>query len=815
MFASVFKRRKFLLAGAAVLWLLCLWLASGVKLEEDLFKLLPDRDPEIASFRQLLSAFELMDSMFIAVGAEQGSPINAAGFLAEKMRKSDLFNSITLEWRDDDVLTVMDILRRHRADFFSESAKSGAENKLRPEALKAKFSHWKRLLTETPAPVLADTFRNDPVGLDAFLLEKLKAMKAFSGKMQVKGGRLFSKDGGNLLIMARPAFPASDIKRSEKLVEFMDTAIGEAERKYSSEKLRVSWLAGHRFSVENARKMKLGLMISISISITSILILALLIYRRPLLALLNFLPVLFGGAAALALTRLIYPEVSAIAIGCGSLLVGITVDYGIHVCYHADQLRGESIGKDSLIKLLKKLSGPLSMGALTTVAAFLVLQFSVLPGYRQLSVFAAAGVLAAAIFALLVLPLLIPLKPGFGFKRPVLRISDIFPVIFRWLANHRIAAGIFILLFTGFAVAGTMRLKFEGDLRHMNAASPEIERDRQQIVGAFGDPLASVSVVVAGKTAGEAFQSSEELLKVLKNMESRGNVTSVTSISILLPGPRTVKSNRQRWKKFWSKEQISRTKKSISMAAEDNGFVPEAFTPFYESVANVPAEPLGLEDFRQTVFADIFRNLIGKSGSGETMIMTRAALSPEFAFDEFRKQLESRFPGVIVYRGTAMVAYIMKLIYREIYRIALIAFAVIVILLWLYHRNFKMTGVNLLPLLLSLIWSFGMMGWFGVKINLMNCVISIFVFGLVVDYSIFLVSAKGMSGNGGYLSHTGGAIAFSALTTMFGLGAMLFGLHPAFVSLGFAATLGIGGGFLAVVLTVPALLPGNFVKITN
>jgi predicted RND superfamily exporter protein len=97
------------------------------------------------------------------------------------------------------------------------------------------------------------------------------------------------------------------------------------------------------------------------------------------------------------------------------------------------------------------------------------------------------------------------------------------------------------------------------------------------------------------------------------------------------------------------------------------------------------------------------------------------------------------------------------------------------------------------------------LGWLGIKINIINSIISVFIFGLVIDYSIFLVSS--LKQNQLNFTHTsGGAILISALTTMIGLGALVFAGHPALYSLGLTALIGIGSGLIVVIFFVPAVL---------
>jgi predicted RND superfamily exporter protein len=91
----------------------------------------------------------------------------------------------------------------------------------------------------------------------------------------------------------------------------------------------------------------------------------------------------------------------------------------------------------------------------------------------------------------------------------------------------------------------------------------------------------------------------------------------------------------------------------------------------------------------------------------------------------------------------------------------------------------------------------------------MNCIIGIFIFGLVIDYSIFLTAAwqKASGTDDRHLARSSGAVTISALTTIAGLGALVMARHPALHSLGLTALLGISAGLISVLLIIPLFRP--------
>src|SRR6185503_4758224 len=134
--------------------------------------------------------------------------------------------------------------------------------------------------------------------------------------------------------------------------------------------------------------------------------------------------------------------------------------------------------------------------------------------------------------------------------------------------------------------------------------------------------------------------------------------------------------------------------------------------------------------------------------------------------------------------------------------LALLAVAGIVFL-WL--GDLLLTGVILLPLGLGLLWTLGILGWAGEKLNLVNAVFIVFLFGVGIDYSIFVATGYLQRFRSG-LDRTAemrASVLLCALTTCAGFGTMALARHPVLHSIGMIAGVGIGCATLAAQLFVP------------
>jgi predicted RND superfamily exporter protein len=196
------------------------------------------------------------------------------------------------------------------------------------------------------------------------------------------------------------------------------------------------------------------------------------------------------------------------------MLLGVAVDLGIHILYHIDQINGERPRKEQIVEILDKLFWPLILCSATTIVAFFALERSVLPGYQSLGHFAVLGFTGATIFAMFILPLLVPLRPRPVAPRPpLLPVARVFPALFMALARHKGVVAVLLAVSLVACLPGLLKLRFEGDYQKMNAVSPRSKAtgtDR----GDFRRGHTSTSIVVRGSL--EASLHREELYAALK-----------------------------------------------------------------------------------------------------------------------------------------------------------------------------------------------------------------------------------------------------------------------------------------------------------
>jgi len=780
----------------AICLLLSAWMtfsAFNLKLQEDIMDLLPLEDTTLGRYADVLRIFRASDRLVFMVTLKSGDSnvdliITAADYLAEVLQNHPFIQQVQYRWDAGDINETIGVLRPFHADFFSQKDAQQLTMWLTPESLNQMMVDWKRLLQETPAPFLSQQFKADPLGMDRLFMQKLESLATLDNMTTIEKGILFSPDRRSLLLTATPSIPSTDSLKGKQLVNDIQCIIEKATDEVSHA-VDIAWLGGHRFAVDNAVFIKRDITLIASISLSMISILCLLVFKRIHYFILALLPAIFGVLAASSSIFFFRSQISAIVLGMGGVLIAIAVDYGIHVLYRVDQLKDHSFKKETLIDLVSNISTPLLLCAGTTLTAFIVLIFSSFPGYSQLGWFSVIGISAAVVFVFFILPLTITGRGSF--KRRMLPIADFFKY-YRHIAKKYkrtwviLSISIFLLAFPGL-----LHLHFDGDIEKLNMISPEVQKDWSALKATFPGVINTSFIIMRDQDKNNLFEQGEKIHEWLANHKFNASVQTAAT-SWLYPSKKIRQENRKRWQDFWQGDRKSLLMENLKILSKNHGIRPSFFI---HAIEGLPG-PMPPYDVKQVME----RSLIGQILSNQLhledehkLLLIPFSLKDSKKIDDFGNQVNESFPYAFVSNGSVFIKNIIQYIYHEFVKLGCLSLGAILIFIFLFSRSFTKTAGFFLPLLQALGFTFGIMGWMHIPLTIMSVLVIIFIFGLVIDYSLFLGHAA--QKNVSDFSDTAGAVALSALSTLCGLGALVFAKHPALHSIGVTALLGVGSGF--------------------
>ncbi len=778
-FYRFFSSRHPLLAGlVALFWAASLLALAGMTVDEDIRSMLPDEPPEVVRHFRLLQQSPLSNKLLVEVSAGEGvstpSLIEAADRLAHAMGPpwfSRVMNGPPVTRGEGLQAFLMDAL----PSLFTEEDRERVTRFLAPDSVKARLEQVFQDLHSPAGWGGREFVRQDPLGLRILTLEKLRHVSPIP-EMNVVDGRFVSRDGRHVLLIAETPVGMTDARGGKALIAGF--------RRLADETLppgvEAFLYGGHLYTVANAESVQRDLRVVLSVS-SGILLLLFLLFIRSWSGLVILLVPASTLLTAAAGTALVASPVSAVTLGFGAVLLGISIDFGVHVYF---ALRGAAPHEAE--EVTGRVAVPVLFGGLTTMAAFGVLLLSSIPGQRQLGFFSLFGMAAALLLSLVALPHWIrPLKR----EEPVAldrRTGTRSPwVVWAWIA---------FLCLGGWQAT---RLEFDGDLRSLNQAPAGVQKMEDRLTRTWGKLLGRAILVAEGRDMASAAEVNDRLFSRLRKLVPGGDIMSLAP---LLPSSRTQEENRQRWCAFWSDERVDAVRETMAGIGGDLGFSREAFDPFFERLRGKASE-LGTDDLVRAGLEEILGGFVLRSEDG-IRILSLISDSPALA-SELSGVLGDA-PEVHVISPAAFGDMISRALARDFIWFILGAGGAVLLLLGLLLRSPGRVGSALVPVVTGLAAVTGGMALLGIPMNAFHTVAAVLILGLGVDYGVFMVM-RVIRGPG---LCTEKAVLVSGLTTLAGFGALALADHPALHAIGVTVLLGIGAAVPAALLVVPALHRG-------
>ena len=792
----------------AVLLLLVLFAASSVllsrrlKLNEDFTDMLPMSVPAIAEQVEALKHVRQADRLFVDIQTTALEPerlTQAADQMHAALREIPELSDFRYDIEATDMRDMFEQLQAQLPVLLNANELHELEVRLQTPALEQRLAWMKKAMSQPQGLMLKEVAQTDPAGLGDVVSLRLRALQAGIGDAHIVAGRITSADGRHILISAVPDFRPSELRRSAPLMSAVLSAARKVETQFPAGSVHIAITGAHRVALDNATMIREDSTRTSVIATIAVALLMFAAYRRRWLALLGLAPTVFGVLGALLAFHFTGDVVSAIAIGCGSILIGVTVDYGIYVLYHMDD--SPSANRLQLAQAVAQLAPALTFGALTTMAAFFVMFFSPVSGHRQLGLFGVVGVALAAVFALVVLPLFIPVgAAGSGRKLPLTKVMQ---HLFDWRDHRALVVLPLLLLFSGLCVAGMVRLRFDGDLARLNGVTTETRRDDDLVREVWGKALSLTTVVVTGASREEALQKNEQVCAVMRTLQEQRVIDSFSSIAPLFPSEQTRRSNFRDWQAFWTEERRSDLSHSLASAAGSLGFRTNAFNPFLERLAS-PAPPpdslAGAASALNRLLSDYW-----SEKDGNISICTLVKAPDRRSFLRLREAVLKETPGALLLNKAALTDEIARVAKSVLPVFGVLVAVLNALLLFLLLGRLELVLITLLPMAAGVFWTLGTLGLLGLPIDMSNFIFVIFVIGVGGDYSLFMVMAElePLRGYTKRTASTGGAVTICALTALFGVGVLVLARHPALFSVGLTALLGISFSLLATLFLVP------------
>jgi hydrophobe/amphiphile efflux-3 (HAE3) family protein len=174
-------------------------------------------------------------------------------------------------------------------------------------------------------------------------------------------------------------------------------------------------------------------------------------------------------------------------------------------------------------------------------------------------------------------------------------------------------------------------------------------------------------------------------------------------------------------------------------------------------------------------------------------------------------------PGVFltVTGSPQLTSDIFRLLEEDSVNVTVIAGIIILVLLLVVLRDPFRVFQTYTPILFSITWTFGVMGWLDIALSVATAAVGAFIIGLGIEYGIFFVKRFEEALNEGSsvedsirvaVMGIGSAITSSATTTIIGFLALTLTILPIIQILGITLALSIFFSLIAALLVNPAFM---------
>ena len=792
-----FERHKILFYLSLISCVLLMgFFALQVRFEENITQFFPDTKDSQNTIK-VFDNLKIKDKIIIMLSSadtcqrvEPDSLIEAAGQLQQTLTEKaggTLIKGIFAQVDQSLIGGATDFVYEHLPLFLTDTDYQRFDSLLTEKGIQAIMQKNYTNLLSPAGIALRSYILRDPLGLGSEALKHLQDFQ-LEANYEIYDEHIFSKDGSTLLMFITPVFSTGSTGKNDELIKILEEELQHVQGE--SPTIRAEYFGGPSVGVYNARQIKKDTILTSSLALLIIIVFISLVFKRKRSIPLIITPVLFGGLFALFLIFFIKGSISAIAVGAGSAVMGIALSYSIHMLAHQNHV-------STVQQLIKEIAYPLTVGSFTTIGAFMGLIFTSSDLLRDFGLFASLALVGTTLFCLIYLPHFLKGQADVKQGR-VLRIIEKINA-YSYEKNKWLVGG--ILLITIICLFTSQKVGFNNDMMSLNYEPQHLKQSEEKLMQLFDSDEKTVLFVSVGKDMNQATETYAITNQKLSTLKDQGLIKDYASASQFLISPQEQQLRLKRWKDYWTDEKQQQIRKQLETAATEYRFRPGSFDPFYQWLN----QPFG--EYHYTAQED---DLSGKllnewqtSADSITMLISQIRISDqnkETVYQNFSKAQD-----VVIFDRSYFANKWVSAINDDFYLILYISSFLIFFALWFSYGRIELTLMSFLPMLVSWVIILGLMGILGIEFNIINIILSTFIFGIGDDFSIFIMDGlqnKYRTGQKVLNSHKT-AIFFSAFTTVVGMGALVFAKHPALQSISLISILGM----IAVVLVAYTIQP--------
>lgn len=542
---------------------------------------------------------------------------------------------------------------------------------------------------------------------------------------------------------------------------------------------------------EANEKIGRDVMILLPIGLLLMLIFFWVSFREVKGMLLPFTVVVISIIVSMALIPLMGWELSIIGILIPIMMIAIANNYGVHFIAKYQELNAldPNDTMDNIVsEALSYLRKPVVLCGLTTIVGILGLVVHILLPASQMGIVSSIGIALALLLSLTFIPALLSvMKKGKVHFHPegenkglIIQMLD---KTGHFLVNKPVLTLVIFIAFFLFSAAGLFKFGVASDFNEILPAGHPFNKSIDIADNSFGGSKVITLVFEGDIKEPELLNRMVNYEEQLEKVKGIGSVTSIATIikkmSTALNDPADTLWNR-----------IPQSRNAVAQ---------------YIELYSMNGDP---SDFETFVDFDYTKAAMTIQYASEGMKDTKRVISAV-------NEITGNDPARTVAGGYSLVEMEMsESVVKGQYYSLLFALVAIYILIALIFKSFTAGLLGSLPLIFSVLCTFGFMGWSGIELNIVTALLSSISIGLGVDFTIHMFwrmkneIAMGLSYESAArtaLRTTGRGITINAFSVMLGFSVLFLSAFPLIKSFALLIILSLLFCLISALLLIPAI----------
>lgn len=523
------------------------------------------------------------------------------------------------------------------------------------------------------------------------------------------------------------------------------------------------------------------------------------IIRMPVPVIIIGLPLLISLMWTFGITYMVLGVLNTMTSVLFVILFGLGIDYGIHFYARYIEIRSTGASIDeSVITSYQKTGTAILVSAVTTASALFILLVADFRGFSEFGFIAGLGIMLALFCMLYVLPALLVIFDRWNWILLVTRAEDSVqePTIRRFPFSRTIVffgllVSVIVLLFSG-------NLRFEYDFGVLEPEYEEYDEFRNFVKAADEDTRRNPAYIIADNT--------EDVFRVLEKVRTKKEenpetlIDDVEALQERFPPTQELADEKL--------EYISRIRQLLQ-----NDFIVNQESETLDILRRGSQTREALDEDRIPEYLkNRFMTKEGEIGRF-VIVYPKSGLADGLKSIAFKNEITNITldDGTVYHAASTSIvaATMLDLMRKESPYMVTATFVVVFILIFISFRSFRWTLIALIPLIVGLLWLFGILLVFGLKFNFYNLVVLPAILGIGCDNGVHLAHRfrdEGKKNMWEVLSSTGQHITIGSVTTMMGFAGLLFTNHPGLNSIGTMAVIGIGMTLITALTFLPSIV---------